>query len=219
MAAFILTTANHVQAQISKGTGLAGLSFNYNSNKNNGDASYESSQSSYGFSPSYGVFIKQNLVVGGELNLSHSKDESGLTSPGNFNVQKRNWYGAGVYARQYKNLGSSGFYLFIQGNLGAQLSRGENYTKTPASVNTNTEEKGFNIQLGLYPGISYAVTPKFHIETGLNNLFYAGYSNSKTDYTNNPVANTKANSFNVGANIGNNTQWSIGARLLLGGKK
>lgn len=218
LAACVFSSVNHLNAQISKGTALTGLSLYYSTSKNKSSSSNTNSQSSYAFSPSYGVFVKQNLVIGGELNLSYSKSESDQ-SAGNANTQKRNWYGASVFARQYKNLGSSGFYLFLQGNVGANVSRGKNYTKNPSTADMNTEENGFNIQLGIYPGIAYAVTPMFHIETGLNNLFYAQYLNSKTNYTNNPSLNYKSSGFNAGANIGQNTQWSIGARLLFGGEK
>lgn len=214
----IISSANHLHAQISKGTALTGISFNYSTSKNESNGGNTSSQSAFGFSPSYGVFIKQNLVIGGDLSISQSKNDTDA-SVGITNTQKQNWYGASVFARQYKNLGSSGFYLFLQGNVGANLSRAKSYTKTSSSSDVNSESNGFAIQLGIYPGISYAVTPKFHIETGLSNLLYMGYGNLKTEYTNTPSMNYKSNGFNIGANIGQNTQWSIGARLLIGGKK
>ena len=219
LSAFVFIIINRAQAQISPGTGMAGFSFNYSSGKskaNNGTITNKTS--SAGIYPSYGYFVKQNFVIGAGLSFYNTKYENGIPA-NDYTLQKRNGYGLNVFARQYKNLGSSGFYLFLQGTAGADLFNGEYKWQSSGYPNTNRKEKGVNIQLSLSPGISYAVTPMFHIETGLNNLFYAMYSNAKTDYINDPSSNIKSNNFNIGANVGANTEWSIGARLLLGGKK
>ncbi|MFT4019072.1 MAG: hypothetical protein QM668_19065 [Agriterribacter sp.] len=220
LSAFVFILIDHAQAQINAGTGMAGFSFNYSTGKsktNNGTVTSKSSNT--GIYPSYGYFVKQNLVVGGGLAFNNTKYENG-NSTNDFTLQKRNGYGVNIFARQYKNLGSSGFYLFLQGAAGADLFKGENkWQGSSSNIYTNRKEKGVNIQLSLSPGISYAVTPMFHIETGLNNLVYAMYSNAKADYINDPSSSIKSNNFNIGANIGANTEWSIGARLLFGGKK
>ncbi|MFT3747855.1 MAG: hypothetical protein QM768_06035 [Agriterribacter sp.] len=220
LSAFVAIIIDHAQAQISTGTGMAGFSFNYSTGKSqtsNGTITNKSSIA--GIYPSYGYFIKQNFVIGAGLTFYNTKYENGA-SANELTLQKRNGYGLNIFARQYKNLGSSGFYLFLQGAAGTDIFKGEyKWQSSLSGITTNRKEKASNIQLGLSPGISYAVTPMFHIETGLNNLFYAMYNNTKTDYVSDPSSNTKSNSFNVGANIGTNTEWSIGARLLLGRRK
>lgn len=219
LSAFVLIIINHAQAQINAGTGMAGFSFNYGTGKSQtSNGTITNKSSSAGVYPSYGYFIKQNFVVGAGLSFYNTKYENG-NSANELTWQKRNGYGLSVFARQYKNLGSSGFYLFLQGTTGFDLFNGEYKWQNSGASYPSRKEKGVNVQLSLAPGISYAVTPTFHIETGLNNLFYAMYNNTKTDYINDPSPSIKSNNFNIGANVGANTEWSIGARLLLGGKK
>ena len=87
-----------------------------------------------------------------------------------------------------------------------------NFIKT---TNSPYESKGFDIRAGINPGIAYAITPKFHIETGLNNLLFAGYSNSKST-NEQPTYSSKSSGFNAGIGLGNSTTWTVGAKFFLG---
>lgn len=211
--AIVCSTTNYLQAQISKGTGLLGGSINFSSNKNeNYSTEYRNKNSSFSITPSYGHFIKQNLAFGGELSYGTNR-----TSNKSFNdpeqKQKSNAYGLGVFLRQYKNLGSSGFYLFLHSRAGVDLLRSKTeYT----SGYSRTDTKGYDIRLNLSPGISYAVSPRFHIETGLNNLLYAGYSSSKSSQTSGGTTyKSKGSGFNAGASVGGGLEWTVGFRILL----
>lgn len=211
--AIVYSTTNYLQAQISKGTGLLGGSINFSSQKTeNNDAQYLNKSSAFGVMPAYGKFIKQNLVVGGEL--SYGNNSSTNKSPGNAEQkQNTNAYGLGVFLRQYKNLGSSGFYLFLQSRLTGALTKGKTEY---LSGYENTKSNGYNVALNLNPGISYALTPRFHVETGLNNLLYAGYSGSKTK-TNSGITTYKSSGFNAGASVGSQLEIMVGFRILLPG--
>lgn len=200
IALFTLSVAN---AQINKGTSMVGGSIYYNQQKteqNNNVVNQFTKRSELGIVPSYGFAVKDNLIVGADISYTNTTYENGTNN--NSNKTKNNGFGIGVFARPYRNLGSSGFYLYAQGRLGAGFSK-----------ESSSDLKGFDIGLGINPGVAYAVTPKMHIETGLNNLFYAGYSSSKT--TNG--ANTyKSSGFNANIGLGSSTQWTVGVKFLFG---
>lgn len=78
----------------------------------------------------------------------------------------------------------------------------------------NTKRIGGDISA--YPGISYAVTRKFHLETGFNNLLYINYTNEKGGYYNGFQGKYETNSFNIGSSINNMSSIYLGFRLLIG---
>jgi hypothetical protein len=41
--------------------------------------------------------------------------------------------------------------------------------------------KGWNVGISLSPGISYALTNKFHLEMGFHNLAFLGYGRAKSE--------------------------------------
>lgn len=214
LATVLCSSASYLQAQISKGTSLLGGSIQFNSNNsestNNG---YKDKNSLFRVSPTYGVFIKQNLAIGGEL--SYANINSTTSTSGNWGSQyekrKENRYGASVFLRHYKNLGRSGFYLFLHDRLGAEISRIKTKNVWDAPYRNS---KGYNIGLSVSPGIAYAVTPKFHIETGLNNLLYVNYSNTKNEAEQSSAIVSKSSNFNAGASIGESLEFTVGFRIL-----
>jgi hypothetical protein len=208
LVAFIAISA--ANAQIKAGTNVMGGSIYYSSQKtelNNANVGQVTKNSSFGIIPSYGKAIRENLVVGADLSYTNTVQEN-TNGNSNSTKTKNNSFGAGVFVRPYKNLGTSGFYLFLQGRLGADFSKEK-------LGSNNNESTGFNIGVGINPGIAYAVTPKMHIETGLNNLFYTGYSSNKS--TNDPISYSyKTSGFNASIGLGNSTQWTVGVKFLLG---
>ena len=208
---FIISiTTQSVNAQIQKGNNMIGGSINYSSQKS--DQNYPgNSQSSenknLGIIPSYGKAVKTNLIVGADL--SYKNIISKNINNGIISKSKTNSFGAGIFTRHYRNLGSSGFYLFLQSRLGVGIS------KSVYPANTSSKSNGFNIGLGLNPGIAYAITPKVHIETGLNNLLYAGYSNLKSSGTD-PFYSSKSSGFGASVGLGNSTQFTVGVKFFFG---
>jgi hypothetical protein len=199
----------NVHAQIAKGTSMIGGSIGYNTqnNEQNNSGNTQSSENKIlGITPSYGKAVRTNLVVGADLTYQNiiSKNKNN----GNTSEIKSNGFGVGVFARHYKNLGSSGFYLFLQSRLGVDISN--------STYNTPYKSKSFNIGAGLNPGIAYAITPKMHIETGLNNLFYAGYSKSTSTSEQDPSYSSKTSAFNAGIGLGSSTEWMVGVKFFFG---
>lgn len=212
MATFILTSANHLYAQISKGSNMVGGSIYYSNQKNDQTATNSTQTTKYsnfGITPAYGKAVRNNLVIGADINYGNNVNET--VNSGNSSKIEGNSFGVGVFARPYKNLGTSGFYLFLQGRLGVDITKQEQ-----GSISSSYTNKGFNIGAGINPGIAYAITSKMHIETGLNNLFYAGYSSSKSTNTQPPDYSYKSNGFSAGIGLGNSTTWTVGVKFFFG---
>ena len=197
MGAASMLAINSASAQIAKGSVMLGGNVGFNTSKNEAFGTTVRKENSFYISPAVGVAIKENLFVGGDLAYrSNTQENNGAGKTTN------NGFGIGAFVRQYKNLGKSGFYLFGQGRLGADI--------THVKSGSTTTNNGFAIGLGLTPGISYAVNSKLHLETSLANLFSVGYNSSK-----NKGADIKSNSFSADVNLGSLQQWNVGIRFIL----
>ena len=160
-------------------------------------------------SPVFGKAIKDNLVLGGNATFGIYDD----------NYLEGDWrhkthsYGAGVFLRKYKSIGTGGFYLFVQGALGGTYTKQEQEGPDPGNFG---ETKRIAIGVNAYPGISYAISRKLHLETGFNNLLSLNYSNEKRKIGS-PVINYKANGFSISSSLSNATSsLYLGFRLLIG---
>lgn len=208
LTAAIACTAITVSAQISKGSSYLGGGINYTNNNSKitkGVNQGESKSNSLNIYPAIGFAYKENHVWGVFLSYGHNENSSAQL--------KGNSYGLGAFLRQYKPIGK-GFYIFAHEALGGTYSS----SNQGGGVVMNTKSIGVN--LGISPGFAYDVSKKFQLEIALNNLVYAGYSNSTTkprDAASDYKATTS--SFNIGsslssiANIGSLT---IGARYVFG---
>jgi hypothetical protein len=191
-------------AQITKGSVWLGGSFGIYDSKNSNGTAY-SSQSSYYFAPAYGKAIEDNLIFGGTLNLGYTLN-SNNNGIGQFNEQRQNTYGAGVFLRKYVPI-TKGIYLF--GNASAGL---DVYTqKSKNEVTQATTNRGWTARLSAAPGASFKINRKLHLETGFNNLAYITYDHNKG--TGNPTV--KSHTLSAGASLNNLSDLFIGFRLLL----
>lgn len=197
--------AAYTNAQIRKGSDLLGGSISFYAEKNKPSNGADYQTSNFAFMPSYGKAVKTNLVVGGDLLLSTGNNENDISS------YDQHAYGAGVFVRQYKELGKN-FYLFIQGRLGASVSKTEN--RNTLSSFDSYDRKGFTIGVSAYPGIAYAINKRLQLETGLNDLLYAQFGHEKTNYLNSSNE-TKTNRINAGTALSSFSGFTLGLRVLL----
>jgi hypothetical protein len=162
--------------------------------------------------PSFGKAIKDNLVLGFDINYGHS-----LSQPDTVNKSTQNSFGAGIFVRRYKPLGN-GFYLFGQ----SELSGSFNHTKFK---NTNgnpgydeNHNDGYNFTLQFYPGIAYAINRRWQIETSLPNFLNVNYSHAstKTVYANAPEQKGSSNSFGFSSSLTGSNQFAVGVRYIIG---
>lgn len=112
------------------------------------------------FSPRYGYFISDKIVLGGKLSIGKNKTTDSIV------VESNSVFSAGVFTRYYSSP-QSRFSLF--GQLGFNFNtQTENISKSNVS--------GFD--LGLSPGISYFLSDNFAIEATIGRL---GFETSKPD--------------------------------------
>ncbi len=206
---FITVCSFIASAQITKGSILLGGGISFGGSKTE-SGGFEYKYKGFGISPSIGFAVKDNQVVGFNLsyNLSEGKNTD-LQSPNNNEVT---FYGAGIFYRKYLPLSKS-FYLF--GQAGAGYNQGNTKVEYP-NYRQDQKNQGFN--LALYPGITYAVNKKFHLEASLNNLINLNYSTAKITTTTNGGNPQKSNSkrFGFSTNLSSATPLSIGFRFVLG---
>ncbi len=199
-------------AQIKKGSVLLGGGISGGKSKYE-SSSQENTSSGISFYPSVGIALKDNVVVGLDLSYSHSKSDQPNPTYVNRNVQ--NNYSAGVFYRRYTGLGKN-FYLFGNGS----LYYGRNEQTQESGLNTSVSksvQKRNGVGLGFYPGVAYAVSKRFHLEIGLNNLVSLYYSKNKTENTtNNTTTTTKGSDFSFTTNVSSNSPIALGFRVVLG---
>lgn len=208
LAVFTVTVATGVNAQIKKGALLLGGQLSFNSQKNESTAPnvYVSNSNSLFISPAFGKAVKENLFVGVDLVYSHGKYQTSSTSK-----QLSDGYGAGFFVRQYKALGK-GFYLFGQARVGGVYNK-QAYTDQ-VQANNNSSTKGFTVQLGFYPGVSYAVSKKLQVEAGFSNLAALRYEHLKQTFANSSTVYT-TNSFSFSSSLSSFAGPTIGFQVLL----
>jgi hypothetical protein len=125
-------------------------------------------------------------------------------------------YGVGVFARKYKSLGKD-FYLF------GQLDLGYDYSSNTQSVIINQipdvhKVRTYSIGIGVSPGISYALTRRFHLEVMFTDVFSVNYMTSKKEsVTHHYLIEPKKNSFSANSNLSLNgiNSLGIGVRFLI----
>jgi hypothetical protein len=202
----LFVIAASANAQIQKGAIVLGgqLGFSSQSSKSTQNTS---KTIGFGISPAFGKAIKENLVIGGDINYSYNKNEPGVAV-----VQKSNSYGLGFFVRKYKELGK-GFYLFGQTRLGGSYQK--QTTKNNVQPSGNVETKGSFFQLAIYPGLAYSISKKLQLEAGFNNLGYIQYDHSKQTYGPTPNDSIKTNSFSLGSSLSNFSGLTIGFRVVL----
>jgi len=202
------------RAQIKKGQVVLGGSLGFGHSASTYDSSYHQSDTkftSFNISPSVGWAIKDNLLFGVEATYTHqrsSTEQSTVNTHSDFNS-----FTGGVFIRKYKYLGS-GFSFFAQGN--ADLTYG--HTKYVNTNPGNQNQDSYGFAMGFYPGVAFALSSRWQLETGFPNVGYINYNHSK--YTAETPAGKDQhysnNSFSVGSSLSNTYQLSIGLKYIIG---
>ena len=194
-----MLTLGAAKSKIKKGAHFTGGSLGISTQKTNAD----NKNYSLTISPAYGRAIQTNLIVGGEAQFSNSESEGGGV------INRSSLYGVGIFIRKYKELGK-GFYLFGQANLSGSIIK-SSYSQI---FSNNYSDRGFAIVTTFYPGVSYAINNKLHLECGLNNILSIGYSENKRQYSNSSGP-FKTKNFGLASNLSNFAGLTVGVRFLL----
>jgi hypothetical protein len=191
-----------VNAQITKGSLWLGGNLGFSSSKN--DNGQNSKQSSYNISPSVGTAVKQNTIVGLQLNFTHDHNAYSSSEQTNSNS------GGGIFLRQYweivKRFSAFGHFTGTYSSI----------NQTNESQNYKNEVKGWSIGVGASPGVSFEVNKWFQLEAGFYNLFYLNYSN-KNNKTTIPSGQSSydGHSVSAGINLENASNFNLGFRFLI----
>lgn len=203
-----------LNAQIKKGGLFTGgdLWANHTENTSTNPAQYTAKNSGFGFSPSFGWVVRENLIIGGSLLFSYYTNEQAPTIAAN----KTNRIGGGIWVRKYLPLGKS-FYLFGNAGLNAQ-SACSKYTVAQSS--NYYEDKGYSISASLSPGISFQIKKNLFLEAALNNLISFGYERKNTTEQVQSGNTYKgiSNNYYLSSSVGSGVPLQIGMRWIIAKK-
>lgn len=194
-------------AQIKKGAILLGGNLSGYTQKFEHNASTDSTkQTGFFINPAVGIATKENQIWGVNAGYGRGKTvEGGVTTSKSHTIQ------AGVFHRRYLPLGK-GFYLFGEGAVNYAVQKNNMQTGSPYYRIVQQS----NTYLYLYPGITYAVGQRFHLEASINNLVTVGYTRTKEEYNDGIVTgNRKSNNFSFSSNLSTTAPLSVGFRFLL----
>lgn len=162
--AFLCMFTTH--AQIKKGATFIGGSISGNTQKTEQTDGTIYKSNGINISPVFGKAIKENLILGGRAwVLSQNNDDNYIRD------RKFRAYGAGVFLRKYKPLGTSGFSIFAEATFGFTFQKTE--MESDITIPTNDLTKRYSVGVSAYPGISYAVSKRLQLETGFNSNFFS----------------------------------------------
>jgi hypothetical protein len=111
--------------------------------------------------PVAGIAVKDNIVLGISLLYEHGESKGGVNP-----IISGGSYGAGAFMRRYLPLSKS-FYLLGQTGLNYLHSEFDLFSNSP---NINQSIRSWALSANVFPGISYAVNKKFHLEIAINDL-------------------------------------------------
>lgn len=211
----VLSCCATSKAQILKGATWLGGSVSFSSEVIKSDPS-KIANTNYYLNPAFGKAVKENQVVGAELELSYGKSK---TDNGTLQLKNSEEYtvGAAAFKRWYKPLGKN-FYLF--GHLRGGISWNDRNVKGNNPQNDQNKYQTIAGTISFYPGVSYALTNKVHLESGFNNLAYLQFSSNQFQYLQNGqlVGNkVTTNKFIAGSSLSNQGWFFVGIRVLLNG--
>ncbi|MBN9350147.1 MAG: hypothetical protein J0H55_05625 [Chitinophagaceae bacterium] len=189
---FILSGISYSRAQVAEGKFLLGGSATFNHTKaTNEIVNMDQRTDNVSADVLVGKFISSSVAVGLIGQYSHVK--SGQS--------KYNGFGIGVFGRKYKSLGAK-FYLIGQGDV---MYLHSSATAVSGSTNKLLSNGGV---LDLFPGVSYALTPKFQMELMIPGFFSMSYITQKNE-TGGSVT-SKQNQFSAGLNLDRNVISNLG---------
>lgn len=214
MAGCLVSALSH--AQIRKGSLLFGGSVGYTSQEQTTttpiSGNYKQKITTLLLSPSFATAISDNLFIGADLTWTNSKQKSSNSFDPSTTEQTNYAKGGGVFVRKYWSIVDK-LYVFGQGRLGFQTYR--NDIIFPEPPNYPGYRKGNTFQASFYPGLSFALSKKVHLESTFLNLVTFEYDKG-SDY--NKASGTKVNkysNFGVNSSFDNATTFTLGVKVLL----
>jgi hypothetical protein len=207
--AFLLFFSFTLSAQINKGSLLLGGDIGFSTQKTTSNRAKTSTQNGFTISPSFGKAIKTNTFFGGFVLIRSYREKN---DPTNYYFDhKINGWGAGIYLRKYYPLGKSPFSVYIQGTFDYDYNK-EYGNGGPYNVFTT---KTNSLNLYCNPGISFKISKKLQLETGMDQLLSLSYFHQQYDFLGTDVLHNTTNGFSLNSSISNLSGLYLGFRLLI----
>ena len=204
-----------VQAQINKGEIILGGNVGYSEQTGSSSIPVITTKiESWNVNPSFGKAIRDNLVLGLDINYGHSSYNNGDPSYSN----GADSYKAGLFLRRYKPLGNN-FYLFMQSMFSVSYTHGTaSYLNGGNAVYSHDDNKTFGLALQIYPGISYAINRKWQLETGLPNFLSMAYNHTRdvVNTAGQSDQSSSGHSLQISSSLTGNNQFTVGVRYFIG---
>ena len=215
IAGILMSALSH--AQIKKNSLLFGGSLGYASTKQSSRtimplSRSDSKNESFLVSPSFATAIADNLFVGADLTWNSNTNTYSSNEMPVQGKAKSSSAGGGIFVRKYWNIVDR-FYIFGQGRAGYESFK-RDYPTPPPSL-PDIYEKGHIISASIYPGLSFALSKKVHLESTFVNLITLQYT-KRSDYRKlNDVKMNKDSFFDLTSSFDNVTSFTIGVKVLL----
>lgn len=196
--------------QITKGSVLLGGDLSIFIQEQKTASGTASKNNGFNFSPLIGVATRQDIIQGGYLQIGSSKVTNNISTA----VTKNNSTGIGYFIRKY-SLIKNNFSGFIQGNAGVGYS-----TSSFEIQNNRNKSKQTSVGINVSPGLSYKVSQKLHLESGLRNIASISYQVTK-NLIDNPGVNDvlRSTQLSVSSSLNNfSSNLFFGFRLILAKK-
>jgi hypothetical protein len=211
---FVCTLLTTSYAQINKGTVWIGSNFSYaRQNFKPDQVIISGKMRTVSILPSFGVAVKENMVLGVFGNYTNANTEQQTSSY--YSKRDEKTYGGGLFIRRYIPVFKR-FYLYGEGRLGYNKSESEeNWTTTSTSGTNNL--KIWETGLTFTPGIAYGITRSILLEAGVAALFDARYRSTESIYSPYTQSNS-VKTFTAGVRLENASAFYIGIRFLINKK-
>ncbi len=199
---FFLFFFTSSKAQYNKGAKLVGGTLRFTSSKNYNASAASDRSSSFGISPSAGVFYQKNRLAGLSLYFGSNKDGD---------LPNGHDFGGGVFLRQYFQLAKSAFSFFAHESANVTVGRNSRYS---SSITDAYRIKSTIANVAFAPAFAYGPTKRLQVEVQLPELLSLHYERHK------PVFTSSANAYNYsqfGFQTGfqNFSSFTVGLSLLL----
>lgn len=190
LTSILLLVSLHTFGQFTRGnkviSGLFSLNVQRAPGSPNGNLINKSN--TFDIVPTYGVFISDNLEVGGQLGYKSSSYERNVPDPYIYEWRYFNIH-AGAYVQRYFTI-TDNFLFSLTGNItygsGKSTSKSTNTTNNDSS---ETEQKINTLSININPNFIFFPSKNWAIRAGIGSL---GYSSSK-----NKLDNIRSNTFNA----------------------
>lgn len=213
LAVMGMLACSYANAQIKKGSVLLGGSVGFGRSQTEvktiyAESSYKSDSRYFYALPALGIAIHDNLVLGGDLRYENGKQSYTSTTS---QKGKTTSYGAGAFIRKYWKVADK-LYLFGNGGLGYRYLDNYRPYENPAN---SIQEKSHNINLSFYPGVSFAITRRVHLESSLPDMFNIGYTSATERNKATGQKISSRNSFGIGSSLSNTSSFAVGVKFIL----